>query len=108
MTRPDVITDRDLIVLGELRAANKNHLEVGFRKGWARPMDCGGFNGSHHSKTLQKLARLGFVEMSRETTAAANGRPGILYRITEAGIARDELERDKLRAARQEKRRAIR
>jgi hypothetical protein len=81
----DVMTPRDLATLHELQAANRNLTEVGHRKGWARPMDCGAFNGSHHSKTLQKLARMGFVDMSRQPNRAANGRPGIGYKINAAG-----------------------
>lgn len=82
------MTDRDLETLNELEAANKNLADVGFRNGWARPMDCGGFNGSHHSKTLQKLALLGFVDMSRATREAVNSRPGIGYKVNQKGAAR--------------------
>ena len=31
-------------------------------RGWARPMDVGGTDGSHHSKTLAALWRQGLVE----------------------------------------------
>lgn len=85
------ITDRDLGTLNELEAANKNLGAVGFRNGWARPMDCGAWNGSHHSKTLRKLWRMGFVEMNRgpkDVNQASNSRPGILYKITPAGAER--------------------
>ena len=29
---------------------------------WARPMDVGGYDGSHHSRTLAKLVKLGLAE----------------------------------------------
>ncbi len=99
-SRPPVITDRDLETLAELEAANKNLTDVGHRGGWAKPMDCGGFNGSHHSKTLQKLVAMGFVDASRapgRIEGFANARPGISYKITEAGAARIEQARAKRR-----------
>lgn len=37
---------------------------------FVRPMDIGGSNGSHHSPTLQKLARLGLIEQRRRNTLA--------------------------------------
>lgn len=87
-TRPPVITERDLETLNELEAANADHERRGFRKGWARPMDCGGSNGSHHHKTLQKLVRMGFAEENRGPVEAVNSRPGIMYRINANGAAR--------------------
>jgi hypothetical protein len=32
---------------------------------WLRPMDIGGRDGSHHSDTLKKLAKLGLVERKK-------------------------------------------
>jgi hypothetical protein len=84
----DVMTPRDLETLIELEAANRSHVEKGFRNGWARPMDCGGHDGSHHSKTLQKLARMGFVDTDRTPGRPAgfpNSRPSIGYKINAAG-----------------------
>lgn len=84
------ITDRDLETLGELEAASRSHAASGFRRGWCRPMDCGAFNGSHHSKTLAKMVRLGFAESNRPPgkSVGGNARPGIDYKISEAGVER--------------------
>jgi hypothetical protein len=87
---PERITDRDLETLGELEAASRSHAEHGFRRGWCRPMDCGGSNGSHHSKTLAKLVRLGWAISSREPgkSVGGNSRPGIDFKISPAGAER--------------------
>lgn len=75
---------RDIEVLRELASFKKQYLqykEQGFKE-WARPMDVGGSNGSHHSYTLAKLARRGFADQQ-------SWRIGIrhtnLYRINEQG-----------------------
>lgn len=101
--RPLVITERDLETLDALEAANRNLTDVGFRKGWARPMDCGAWNGSHHSKTLRKLATLGFVDTNRTPGAVPgypNSRPSIGYKINANGAARLALWRMKRKEAR--------
>lgn len=77
------LTDRDIDTLGELVAANRNLMDVGHhRDGWAKPLDCGGSNGSHHSATLAKLASYGLADRK-------GYRPGIrhvwMYLITPAG-----------------------
>lgn len=84
------ITDRDLETLNELEAASNSHAASGFRRGWCRPMDCGGSNGSHHSKTLAKLVRLGFAISNREPgkPIGGNQRPGIDFKISPAGVER--------------------
>lgn len=61
--------------------------------GWATPVDVGGSNGSHHSKTLRTLAAKGLVDAEWRsvdgTTPAptyVRGRPGggsWLYRTRE-------------------------
>ena len=88
MTAP--LTKRDYETLRELDAANRSHFKLGFRGGWARPMDCGGYNGSHHSYTLTKLARRGLVEVMNPSTkhpGRSRYSGGKNYRITKAGIA---------------------
>lgn len=82
------LTDRDFDTLHELAAANRNLADEGFRNGWARAMDAGGWNGSHHSATLKKLVARGLVMASRQSfrISRTNMRPGIGYWITPAGI----------------------
>jgi hypothetical protein len=78
------LTDRDYEVLGELEFATRNHTEVGFRDGWAKPMDCGGTNGSHHGATLVKLAKAGLADKQGYTP----GRRAVwMYKINDAGKA---------------------
>lgn len=69
---------------------------------WARPLDLGGSNGSHHSNTLNKLAKKGMVNFRfREGAEPADGENGKrffasrgakLYRITPAG--RNALDKE--------------
>lgn len=64
---------------------------------WARPLDLGGSNGSHHSNTLNRLAKKGMVNfrfrMGAEPVDGENGkrffasRGAKLYRINETGRA---------------------
>jgi len=49
------ISDRDREVLRE----------IAWYGGWARPMDVGARDGSHHSATLRKLAGRGLVERKK-------------------------------------------
>jgi len=49
------ISDRQREVLGSLAAY----------RDWARPMDVGGRDGSHHSATLGQLARQGLAERKK-------------------------------------------
>jgi hypothetical protein len=65
-------------VLNELRACADHGIE------WARPLDCGGSNGSDHSYHLSKLAKAGLAE-SRARNSWAHSRGSKEYRITEAG-----------------------
>lgn len=39
-------------------------------KSWWRPMDVGGFDGSHHSRTLAKLVKLGLAERRQRGSLA--------------------------------------
>lgn len=78
--------DRDLDVLRELRAAcDAKYCANGVPKGWARPLDCGAADGSHHSSTLAKLVRHGYAEARQRGALASNSRGSKLYRITDDG-----------------------
>jgi hypothetical protein len=79
------ITDRDIETLRELEAANRSFVQIGHRGGWAKPMDCGGFNGSHHSMTLAKLARAGLAERKGYSPGC---RAVWMYKITPQGLDR--------------------
>ena len=96
MTSP--LTERDYETLRELDAANRSHAKLGFRKGWARQMDCGGYNGSHHSYTLTKLTLRGLVEVMMPSTkhpGRSRYSGGKHYRITKSGIAAIYLTKKK-------------
>jgi hypothetical protein len=77
-----LLTDRDYETLGELEAANRNLTDVGYRGGWAKPLDCGGSNGSHHGTTLAKLSKAGLVEKKGYTPGC---RAVWMYMINDAG-----------------------
>lgn len=57
---------------------------------WARPMDVGGRDGSHHSATLAKLVRRGLAKRRKRGTLINVYGIGIrgswMYRATPAGI----------------------
>lgn len=76
------LTDRDYQTLGELEAANRNHTELDYRGGWAKPLDCGGSNGSHHGITLAKLNRAGLADRKGYNPGC---RPVWMYKINEVG-----------------------
>ena len=78
------LTERDLEILRELDAANRNHARYGFMGGWARPLDCGGSNGSDHSYRLAKLVKLGLAESRQRSGFMSRGSK--VYRVTEAGL----------------------
>jgi hypothetical protein len=83
------LTDRDIDTLGCLRAASddaiKHDTREMRREGWVMPMDCGGFNGSHHSYTLAKLAARGLAE--RYKFGGRREKGSCRYRINKAGRA---------------------
>lgn len=81
MRRLKPLTDRDLKTLRHLQATCDSFIRQNW-KPYVRPMDIGAVNGSHHSATLNKLARRGLVE------AKARGgwvRGSKQYTITSAG-----------------------
>lgn len=85
MKRP--LTDRDMETLGELEAANRSHAKLdNYLGGYARVMDCGGSNGSHHGATLNKLCQRGYAER-RGNYAKGNRhrRRTNYYKITALG-----------------------
>ena len=75
------LTLRDLDTLRELRAACDSYAREGWGD-WVKPLHCGGYNGSHHSNTLQKLVRLGLAERKGYCPGC---RTVWHYRITDAG-----------------------
>lgn len=50
---------------------------------FATPLMLGGYNGSHHSTTLSRLAKKGWVERKRR---GGWGRGSYVYKITDAGL----------------------
>lgn len=89
------LTSRDNELLEELFWANRGS---SYPLAWARPLDVGGSNGSHHSNTLTKLEKFGLVESKQRGWAdpipgqpkpkwRLGSRGAKVYRITDAGIA---------------------
>lgn len=76
------------------RDSNTTYIRNGSR-GWLRPLDLGGRNGSHHSQTLAMLVALGF--MQKINRSGHSSRPSYLYRVTDEGEAKAEeiLQRKK-------------
>lgn len=91
MSSPSRLTERDLETLIELAGFADAFARTPqyYPRGWARPMDIGAHNGSHHSYTLSRLVALGLAER-RYRNGATNvryARGSYEYRITEAGKA---------------------
>lgn len=61
--------------------------------GWARPMDVGGKNTSHHSHTLKALVDAGYAERKSRFPKGEATRGSFVYRVTKRG--RDWLRRRK-------------
>lgn len=78
--RPRALTARDVDLLDDLVRTCLNHEKNGWRHGWAKPLDLGGGDCTHHSQTLKKLWKAGMVERTR-------GSGGRHYRPTDAGKA---------------------
>lgn len=63
---------------------------------WARPMDLGGSDASHHSPTLARLCKKGLA--TRKDVRAPWGRRSVyLYRLTEAGLKMWNARRNSIR-----------
>lgn len=75
------LTERDYEVLRELRAYGRSPYA---NSRGAHPMDVGGYNGSHHSGTLNKLVRHGLV--SRSYPPRPGQRGSQRYKLTEEGV----------------------
>jgi len=82
------LTERDHDILTALAAYARTTYP--WRKQHARPLDLGGWNGSHHSGTLNKLVRRGLVARSRPPIAGRKGSQR--YWLTDAGRAAVEKE----------------
>ena len=78
MRRP--LTERDYELLRELEAYERS--EYRDPRG-AAPIDLGGYNGSHHSGTLNKLARHGLI--MRRYPPRPGHRGSQRYKLTEEG-----------------------
>lgn len=69
--------DRDFEVLNELRAFHDQGGE------WARPLDCGGHDGSDHSYRLNKAVEACLVEVRQRSAHYSRGSKE--YRLTDQG-----------------------
>jgi hypothetical protein len=79
------LTQRDIDTLQELALAGDNMRRLGRADMWVKPMDCGGRNNSHHSRTLTKLAKRGLAEREAPWSLSMV-RGSCRYRINDAGI----------------------
>uniref|UniRef100_A0AB74UNF8 Transcriptional regulator n=1 Tax=Caulobacter phage BL57 TaxID=3348355 RepID=A0AB74UNF8_9VIRU len=79
MSRLRPLTDRDWEVLGSLVPTFRDEPIR-----WHTPLDLGGSNGSHHSATLAKLEKRGFVEAQQRMAHMVRGSKQ--YRITPEGL----------------------
>jgi len=78
------MTNREIDILNQLARA---------RQCFYKPIDLGGRDCSHHSRTLLKLTKQGLVERSKnyghswqsKDTVRQAGRGACVYRITEEG-----------------------
>jgi hypothetical protein len=78
----NLLTERDIDVLGDLAAAVRNYQRFGMGD-YVRPLDCGAGNGSDHSYRLNKLARYGLAIAKRRGGYTRGSKK---YTITEAGL----------------------
>jgi hypothetical protein len=82
------LTVREAEVL-RLLHANRNKLNTPYTRGesepgWCRPLDLGGTQQSHHSNTLGRLNRMGYVDKKPYLYATTHSS---IYRISDAGLA---------------------
>jgi len=67
---------------------NTPHARGETEPGWCRPMDLGGTQQSHHSNTLGRLTRMGFVEKKPYLLVSTHSS---VYRISGSGITAWEI-----------------
>lgn len=65
-----VLRPHELEVYGYLDGLRVLEFTQKLGKSWWRPMDVGGFDGSHHSRTLAKLVKLGLAERRKRGSLA--------------------------------------
>lgn len=63
---------------------NTPHSRGETEPGWCRPMDLGGCQQSHHSNTLTRLTRMGFVDTKPYLSSDTHSR---VYRMSDEGLA---------------------
>ena len=84
---PQQLTDREREVFRELEAfCRQADAHPDWHAQWAKPMDVGGRDGSHHSYTLSRLVAKGLVE--RRPRGAASLRGSWQYRVKRDDKAR--------------------
>lgn len=81
-TTSPALSKRELATLGELRHFTDQGVKHEWHRKWARPLDVGGSNGSHHGATLMKLGRLGLAEVQKWRIGS---RHTYYYKISQAG-----------------------
>ncbi len=78
------MTGRQRDVLAALCRHTDNGIKHDWHRSWARPMDVGGFNGSHHGATLRQLHRMGLAQVD---TWRVGERRTFRYKISARGRA---------------------
>lgn len=86
------LTLREAEVL-RLLFANRNkrntpHTRGETEPGWCRPLDLGGTQQSHHSNTLRRLARMGYVLKKPYLDVGSHSS---VYKISDAGVSAWEI-----------------
>jgi hypothetical protein len=77
------LTERQVEILGDLASIARRDPTF-----WARPLDLGGTDSSHHGATLRRLAARGLVDQRNVPGIANIGRRRTnRYRINDAGRA---------------------
>jgi hypothetical protein len=81
---PGPLSDRDVETLRALKARADAATDT---SPWFTPMDMGGSDSSHHSKTLRKLADRRLAKLRKRIGASSTGRGANTYQISAAGVA---------------------
>lgn len=85
-----MLTERQHKIMRQLKGYSRRDI-YGRMIDWARPMDVGGYNGSHHPSTLNQLVKKGLVEKQRRCVsiqgAMGSCRAGFEYKLIGTGTS---------------------
>lgn len=77
--------EREILIAAEFIHRHPDQGMWQYGEGWFKPMHVGGTDGSHHSRTLRKMARKGLIdtEVNPSLSGIRNSRR---YRISAGGL----------------------